>query len=217
MGFKKPMSIITHQGSKSDSKLRKVFYFEDDKEKPILAAGVLFVRDDTNGRKEVLVQKVKKEDGSFVFSDFGGKVDLDDNTPIQAMARELGEEINYSIYSKNRKTFLDDEALKKILQKNIIQKIYLPVAKYFLIFAKFDDNLDIDMEKTGTKESHDNIERTVEWIRADQFIQNYFDQKLHPRLWSRQVLSFLGYEGPEPQLPNRTKVNVPKKFAFKAV
>lgn len=213
------MSRVVGQSAKDkgESKLRKIFYFDNDKDKPILASGVLFIKESPDGKKDVLVQKVKKEDGKIIVTDFGGKVDLDDTTPIQAAARELGEEINYGIFHKDKGSFLDEEGLKRLIQGNIMGKVYLPTAKYFLVFVKFNDKeIGIDMEKIGDHETLDQIERTVDWISSDDFIKTYFDQKLHPRLWSKQVLNFFGYEGPEISVV-KSKPIVLKKFGFKSL
>ena len=51
------------------------------------------------------------------------------------------------------------------------------------------------MKIIGKKENLDNIERTVEWITADEFINSHFEHRLHPRLWGRNILEFLGYTG----------------------
>ena len=90
------MSQITVQKGKNGEpdRERKVFYFENDKEKPILAAGILFVKEE-DGNKFVLMQKVIKDDKQEQYSDFGGKIDKEDKTLIGTIARELGEELNY--------------------------------------------------------------------------------------------------------------------------
>ena len=150
--YRKPMSTTTRQRGKDgeQNKSRKVFYFENNKEKPILAAGILFVKE-VDGKVHILVQNVEEEGGKRRYSDFGGKIDLDDKTLIQTVARELGEELNYGIYEIRRgnNIYLDNAGLKKIIQQNMLKSFYQPIAKYFVIFAKFDDNLNLDMEKIG--------------------------------------------------------------------
>ena len=63
---------ITKKTTKKIVEERKVFYYKDEEDKPIYAAGVLFVR---NNKSEVLVQKLPKEDSDFQYTDFGGKND----------------------------------------------------------------------------------------------------------------------------------------------
>ena len=45
--YRKPMTTTTRQRGKDgeQNKSRKVFYYENNKEKPILAAGILFVKE----------------------------------------------------------------------------------------------------------------------------------------------------------------------------
>ena len=100
------ISKITIQKGKNGepNKKRKCFYYNNDIEKPILAAGVLFVKEE-NGNKYVLIQKKQDE-----YSDFGGKIDEKDQTAVETIARELGEELNYGIYdsTKPEKIYLDN-------------------------------------------------------------------------------------------------------------
>jgi 8-oxo-dGTP pyrophosphatase MutT (NUDIX family) len=201
------MSLITVQKGKDGepNKKRKCFYYDNDPEKPILAAGVLFVKEE-KGKKYVLMQKVIKKDQQNEYSDFGGKIDLDDETTVETIARELGEELNYGFYdsSKPEKIYLDTkQKLKRLIQENIIKKIYQERAKYFVIIAKLPENISLDFDKIGDFESLDKINRTVEWITYDDFMKLYngsrkIPNQIHPRLWGRQILGYL----------------TPKKFGF---
>ena len=201
------MSLITVQKGKDGepNKKRKCFYYDNDPEKPILAAGVLFVKEE-KGKKYVLMQKVIKKDQQNEYSDFGGKIDLDDETTVETIARELGEELNYGFYdsSKTEKIYLDTkQKLKRLIQENIIKKIYQERAKYFVIIAKLPENISLDFDKIGDFESLDKINRTVEWITYDDFMKLYngsrkIPNQIHPRLWGRQILGYL----------------TPKKFGF---
>ena len=136
----KNMSQITVQKGKDGepNKERKCFYFDNDTEKPILAAGVLFVKEE-KGKKYVLMQKKKEKEKQDEYSDFGGKIDLKDQTAVETIARELGEELNYGIYDskKQEKIYLDNiKDLKNLIQENIIKTVYQERAKYFVIIAK---------------------------------------------------------------------------------
>lgn len=201
------MSQITTQKGKdgNPNTKRKCFYFDNDSEKPILAAGVLFVKEE-KGKKYVLMQKKKEKEKQDEYSDFGGKIDLKDQTAVETIARELGEELNYGIYdsSKPEKIYLDNvKDLKGLIQENIIKTIYQERAKYFVIIARLPENIGLDFVRIGDSEKLDKINRTVEWITYEDFMKLYNGSKknpnqIHPRLWGRQILGFFS----------------PKKFGF---
>jgi 8-oxo-dGTP pyrophosphatase MutT (NUDIX family) len=200
----KNMSLITVQKGKDGepNKERKCFYYDNDSEKPILAAGVLFVKEE-KGKKYVLMQKKKEKEKQNEYSDFGGKIDLKDQTTIETIARELGEELNYGIYDSN-KIYLDNiKDLKNLIQENIIKTVYQERAKYFVIIARLPKNISLDFVKIGDSEKLDKINRTVEWITYEDFMKLYNGSRktpnqIHPRLWGRQILGFFS----------------PKKFGF---
>jgi hypothetical protein len=192
------MSQITTQKGKDGepNTTRKCFYYDNDSEKPILAAGVLFVKEE-KGKKYVLMQKKKKENRDE-YSDFGGKISLKDQTAVETIARELGEELNDGIYdsSKPEKIYLDNiKDLKNLIQENIIKSVYQERAKYFVIIAQLPENISLDFAIIGDSEKLDKINRTVEWISYDDFMKLYNGSRknpnqIHPRLWGRQILGF---------------------------
>jgi hypothetical protein len=194
------MSQITIQKGKDGepNKKRKCFYYDNNTEKPILAAGILFVKEE-NGKKYVLMQIKKEKQDEY--SDFGGKIDLDDQSIVETIARELGEELNFGLYDSKkteRKNFDNINELKKIIEENIIKKVYQERAKYFVIIAKFPENISLDFMTIGISEKLDKINRTVEWITYDQFLKLYNGTKkitnqIHPRLWGNQILNFFGF------------------------
>ena len=200
----KNMSQITVQKGKDGepNKERKCFYYDNDSEKPILAAGVLFVKEE-KGKKYVLMQKKKEKEKQNEYSDFGGKIDLKDQTTVETIARELGEELNYGIYD-SKKIYLDNiKDLKNLIQENIIKTVYQERAKYFVIIARLPENISLDFVKIGDSEKLDKINRTVEWITYEDFMKLYNGSRktpnqIHPRLWGRQILGFFS----------------PKKFGF---
>ena len=178
-------------------KERKCFYYEDSNEKPILAAGILFVKEE-NGKKFVLMQKKIEKDKQDEYSDFGGKIEINDNIVVDTIARELGEELNDGLYEivKKEHVYLDTiEKLKNFILENIIKLIYQKTAKYFVIIAKLPKNIMLDFKKIGNREELDKINRTVHWISYEDFIRLYKGTKktpnqIHPRLWGNQILSF---------------------------
>jgi hypothetical protein len=197
--------ITTQKGTDLE---RKCFYYEDSNEQPILAAGVLFIKEE-KGKKFVLMQKKIEKDKQDEYSDFGGKIDIRDNTIVDTIARELGEELNKGLYKKvqNEKKYLDTtEELKNLILQNIIKLIYQKIAKYFVIIAKFPKDIMLDFKKIGTREELDKINRTVHWISYEEFVKLYNGNKttpnlIHPRLWGMQTLKFF----------------TPKKFGFSKI
>jgi hypothetical protein len=173
---------------------RKCFYYEENTEKPILAAGVLFIKEE-NGKKYILMQKVIKKDKSDEYSDFGGKIELKDDIIIDTISRELGEELNWGLYEKVKKKniYLDTtEKLKNLILENIVKLIYQGTAKYFVVIAKIPKNIFFDFDKIGEFEKLDKINRTIHWISYDEFIKLYNGNpnQIHPRLWGNQILRF---------------------------
>jgi len=193
------MSQITTQKGKdgNPNTKRKCFYYDNDSDKPILAAGILFVKEE-KGKKYVLMQKKKEKEKQDEYSDFGGKIDLKDQTAVETIARELGEELNYGIYDSNKqeKIYLDNiKDLKNLVQENIIKTVYQERAKYFVIIARLPENISLDFVRIGDSEKLDKINRTVEWITYEDFLKLYNGSKkspnqIHPRLWGRQILGF---------------------------
>ena len=184
---------------------RKCFYYEDSNEKPILAAGVLFIKEE-KGKRFVLMQKVIEKDKPDKYSDFGGKIEVKDDTIFDTIARELGEELNEGLYKKVKKEniYLDaPEELKNLILQNIVKLIYQKTAKYFVIIAKLPKDIILDFEKIGNHEELDKINRTVHWISYEDFIKLYNGNKntpnqIHPRLWGGQIQNYF----------------TPKKFGF---
>jgi len=176
-------------GKPEIKKLRKVFYYKNDKTLEIKAGGVLFIHWKTN--KEVLIQKALETSGKLRFSDFGGKVDDDDITIDYTIARELYEESNGGIRNKSTKEYLSIDELNKMINNNIQIEIFIPFIKYILKIVYFDDDkYEIDFNMTGTREKKDNIKRIVQWITYDEFIKYYNSKSLHPRIVFPSILSF---------------------------
>ena len=174
------------------SELRKVFYYENDKNAPVLAAGVLFVSK-KKGIVNVLIQKEYNNNNNqkFLYSDFGGKTSFKDKSIEHTIARELNEEINDSIYNIKTKIFLEIEDLVKLIKDNLIKKIYIGFAKYLLVIVNFDEKIyNIDHKKVGKYEKLDNIKRDVKWITSNNFVKYYISKKLHPRIFGYSIIDF---------------------------
>ena len=108
---------------------RRVFFLDEETTKPILAAGVIFVKGD-----EILVQIINKDD-SYQYLDFGGKTDLTDKSIFHTAARELGEEINYGIYQNPNCHYLDDTELEYMITNYLDRRFYTEKAKYVIFFV----------------------------------------------------------------------------------
>jgi ADP-ribose pyrophosphatase YjhB (NUDIX family) len=182
------------RSKKPEKKKSKVFFYKDDKTMEIKAGGILFIRGKTIN--EVLIQKVVENNGKIRHSDFGGKINDDDDiagdiTIEDTIARELHEETNEAIMSKSTKEYLSIAELHEMINENIRMEIYIQFAKYLLKIVYFDDDkYEIDFNRTGTHEKKDDIKRVVEWITYDEFIKYYNSKSLHPRMDYPSILNF---------------------------
>ena len=147
-------------------KMRKRFLFNGDSNNQIKGVGILFTRIDENGETQLLVQetgKHKKKKYSEKISDFGGKVDDTDSSPIFTASRELHEESNGALYrkeskkaknedeqikNKQTKKYLDINELKKIVQNHKYKVIYSSNSKYLLYLVNFPSTINVDFTKT---------------------------------------------------------------------
>jgi 8-oxo-dGTP pyrophosphatase MutT (NUDIX family) len=142
---------------------RKTFYHNDDKDKPIRAAGIILYKI-INNDVELLLIKCKER-----YEDFGGKVDNNDENVYETISREAAEESNYK---------LDRESIKERLENN--NPIYVEHGKYllYIIEANEDEKLLLSND-FGDKETYENVDRTVEWLSKDKYLN---DVTLNPRL-----------------------------------
>lgn len=108
--------------------------------------------------KMVLLQKVK---GRNFWEDFGGRTDSRDENIIETAFRECSEESNNIL----NKDFLN------LQLKNNKNKCYyiLNDNKYFvyMIYVSRKDKKLLDSSLFGKKETHDGIERKVDWVTKD--------------------------------------------------
>lgn len=116
---------------------RKVFYTKDNK--PILASGLIL----TFNNKLVVQYETKKKAGTKYLSDFGGKLEHYDPTPLDGAIREFMEETNGYLYNRKH-NILDYENRREILDYyidilNRIKKyIYIGYGKYMLYIIEID-------------------------------------------------------------------------------
>ena len=147
------------------------FYYNDDKKKKISAGGVLFYYID-DGNMKILMSTYK--DGRM--SDFGGRINEDDQDINETIAREVEEETN-GIY---RRSYV----LKHL--KNS-KSFYTEKSGYLIYLVKLDE--DIDVKLFGDWEFSDDIPRRVMWIPYKIFMSKRFmEHKLAHRLYNKDLL-----------------------------
>ena len=150
--------------------LRPVYYFNNDKTCEIKAGGVLFyIKKNYPQQSELLL--ISSQRG---YEDFGGCTDICDNDIIDTIAREVEEESN-GIFNKK---YIRE-------QINNLEPIYIIVCKYVLYLVELKEYHDPSI--FGNIEIHDNIERTVEWVKFSEL----YDKKLNFRLKNFSVMNKL--------------------------
>ena len=155
--------------------LRPTFYYMNDSTKPIRAGGVLFF----NCKKSKVELLMIKKSSNLKYEDIGGKTSECDNDIYETVAREVSEETN---------NVINITIIKKQLYS--AKCIYIPHAKYLLFIVKansFERKLKTD--NFGNKEIHDDIDRTIEWVDFDDFLDNKL--KVNNRLHSYELKGFL--------------------------
>lgn len=145
---------------------RPTFYYNNNKDHPIRAGGVLFYY---KGKGEAQLLMIKNHI-SNKYEDFGGKTDSQDKTIYDTIAREVEEESN-NIFDK-------DHIINKIKQNH---HAHFCFGKYLLYLVELDEY--VDPTKFGDLEIHDNLPRTVEWIPISDILSKKFRNGcLHLRL-----------------------------------
>jgi 8-oxo-dGTP pyrophosphatase MutT (NUDIX family) len=142
----------------------------------VKAAGVLpYCKD-----KFLFIRPTEKPDE---IEPFGGKSDEKD-TDIQDIAiREAREESN---------------GILQFTKDQLTNCVYFPASKYLLFFVDIND---CDPEQFGTKELHDNIPRTVQWLTYDEIVQ-YKSRKIDKKILLTKIRFILD--------PDREKLLVRK-------
>lgn len=135
---------------------RNIFYYKNNKSNEIKAGGILFYIYDTKDNNKLKFLLIKSRN---LYEDFGGRTDTADSSIQETVCREADEESN-NIFKK-------EELINNIKDT---ESIYIPWTKYVLYFVELNELINPIL--FGTKENHDNIERTVEWIDYDVLINN---------------------------------------------
>lgn len=152
---------------------RKIFNYDDMDESKIVsslnkkselykntisACGCLFYKVINN---KVYLLLISYSDPKWnKLDDFGGQIDDDDDTVIDAICREVSEETNKKISKKK---------LLKLINKNNHKIFYNNFAKYYNYVIEVDDDFFEDTSVFGTKEKTDDIERTIDWYEFSEY------------------------------------------------
>uniref|UniRef100_A0A6C0EAI7 Nudix hydrolase domain-containing protein n=1 Tax=viral metagenome TaxID=1070528 RepID=A0A6C0EAI7_9ZZZZ len=130
---------------------RKAFYYNNDKSKPVTAAGLIIYKFEEDKMKLLLIESRGQ------YEDIGGRVDEDDKTIIDTVVREVYEESNKLIKRKNTRKKLQDAP-----------SVYNAKCKYVVYFIEATKRQkEMTKKDFGDKELHDNIKRTISWIDTD--------------------------------------------------
>ena len=149
-----------------------------------VSAGVLFWTE-KNGIYYLMVQRSYYPEGHII-EDFGGKSDISDKCIRDVAIRECLEELNFKISERDIKIKSAD-------------LIYLPLCKYllYLVFLEPEYMTIYNPELFGKEELHEHINRTVEWISYKNYIYEYNNLKLNPRLsqcTNEILIKMIGYK-----------------------
>jgi len=153
---------------------RPTFYYMNDQTKPIRAGGVLLFKYKKSNVELLMIKKTHQ----LTYEDIGGKTSIYDNDIYETITREVSEETNNLINSN-------------IIKKQIFSSkcVYMPHAKYLLIIVKANHYERKLKEKDfGDKEINDDIDRTLEWVNLNDFLDNKL--KVNPRLHSIELKEY---------------------------
>lgn len=143
----------------------------------IYAGGVLFYRiKPITNELEFLMMKNRGR-----YEDLGGRVDCKDKTIFDTIAREVEEESNNLI---TRESVFD--------RIKTMPYLHTKVSKYIIFVIKaseYEENLTSEM--FGTREFHDNIERTAHWVSLSEFYKFAKEKLINFRLINRVVFDKL--------------------------
>jgi 8-oxo-dGTP pyrophosphatase MutT (NUDIX family) len=158
------------------SKSRPTFYLNDDETKPVRAGGVIIYKFTRKGMNLLLIENNGK------YEDIGGCSDEEDKTYIDTIVREVYEETNKLIKRKNTRQKLASSP-----------SVYISISKYVIYFIEATERQKkLTQKDFGSKEKHDNIERTIQWIPLSHFLDsNIIQHKLNFRLKNKVVFDKL--------------------------
>lgn len=160
---------------------RPTFYYNNDELKPIKAGGVIIYKIEEKSIKILLI-KIKyinqKKDIYDFYEDIGGKTDKIDISFYDTISREVAEETN---------NVINPQIIK--YQMSYSDDLYIEHAKYLLYIIKANSyERNLNTQSFGNKEIHDNIDRTIEWIDINDYLNN--TKKFNPRIHSNEIKEY---------------------------
>ncbi len=151
---------------------RPTFYYKNNKKNPIRAGGVLFYRFFPDFEMLLI-----NPNNKIRYEDFGGKTDEQDKNILETIAREVYEESN-GIFSQKW----------TINELEYATNIYIKQSKYLLYFVNITNLENVYKKDFGEKEFHENIKRTVEWVKVpEKNINILLGKTLSFRLTNKQT------------------------------
>lgn len=155
---------------------RPTFYYDNDEFKPIRAGGIIIYKIEDNSIKLLLIRT--NYNNKEMFEDIGGKTDINDISFYDTISREVGEETNFVI---------NPDIITH--QLSYADSIYIPHGKYLLYIIRANNyERKLTPSHFGDKETHDNIERTIEWVNVNDYINH--TKNFNPRLHNNDLKKY---------------------------
>lgn len=156
-----------------NTNLRKIFNYDNINEskivnglsdvnnlydKTISACGCLFYKIHQNQLQLLLIKYVDINWPRL--DDFGGRIDIDDNTLFDAMAREVSEETNNIINKDNLQNIISNNSL--------IHTFYNKTSKYYMKLINVNELFYKNTDIFGEYEDTDGIYRNIKWYNYSE-------------------------------------------------
>ena len=151
---------------------RPTFYYNNNSNNPIRAAGILIITSDMYGRELYLLNHCNGK-----YEDIGGKSDAVDHSAVDTAVRECCEECNYNLFGIERSKDCKEMSYQHLFNYRT-QEIYNRKSKYLLFKVYVDPTiLNLNMKRFKLTEK-------VEWGVLNHYFQwkLRIPTKLHPRL-----------------------------------
>jgi hypothetical protein len=133
----------------------------------VKAGGCLLYKFNKDNELYILLMKSREK-----FEDLGGTTDTKDKTILDTISREVYEESN---------KLISKESIKARIEK--LTPIYIKTSKYLLyILEATEEEAKLKSELFGKLELHDNIKRTVHWMKYNRIKDEDYQEKLNFRL-----------------------------------
>ncbi len=153
-----PRKIFNYNNITENKIVYSLYDFKNLYKKTISACGCLFYKIDNN---KVQLLLIKYDNINFPkLDDFGGKIDMNDQTIFDAISREVSEETN-KIINKDLLELI-------ILNNRNINIFYNKKSKYYMKLIEVDNSFYIDTHIFGEYEENNNINRTIKWYNYDK-------------------------------------------------